>query len=277
MPNNYYAEKIVLVTGGGSGIGRELCLKLAKAGATIICTDIDPDSAALTISLIEDTTKGVAGKLDVTQLAEFENVIEEAITKYGRLDLIFNNAGIAISGEIRDITADEWKKVMDVNFFGVINGSQTAYRYMLKQGFGQIVNIASAAGLIDYLALMAPYSVSKHAVVNYTKILRTEAKKLGIKANVVCPGFIGTSIGTNAIVANARQSWNDHAIEMVAKGISVDKAAGCILQGVAKNKEIIVFPFEARIIYLVTRLFKGLFRKAMQKQVKDFRANYRVS
>jgi NAD(P)-dependent dehydrogenase (short-subunit alcohol dehydrogenase family) len=277
MFNNYYADKIVLITGGGSGIGRELCLKLAEAGATIICTDIDPDSAALTISSIADTSKVVARKLNVTQLAEFENVIEETITRYGRLDLIFNNAGIAISGELRDITVEEWKKVMDINFFGVINGSQTAYRHMLKQGSGQIVNIASAAGLIDYLALMAPYSVSKHAVVNYTKILRTEAKKLGIKANVVCPGFIGTSIGANAIVANARPSWNDYAIEMVAKGISVDKAASCILKGVAKNKETIIFPFEARVIYLVTRLFKGLFRKVMQKQIKDFRANYRVS
>jgi NAD(P)-dependent dehydrogenase (short-subunit alcohol dehydrogenase family) len=276
MYNNYYRNKVALVTGGGSGIGRGLCIKLAEAGATVICADIDHQKAAETSSIIGQS-KIIAKKLDVAQLTEFENVIADIIAQYGRFDLIFNNAGIAVSGEIRDIAVNDWKKIIDINFFGVLNGSQTAYRHMLKQGSGQIVNIASAAGLIDYLALMAPYSVTKHAVVNYSKILRIEARKLGIMANVVCPGFINTSIGDNAIALGAKQSWKEYAIKMVSKGISIDNAADHILEGVKSNKGIIIFPFEVRIIVLFTRFFGSIYKMIMQKQVKDFRKNYRIN
>jgi NAD(P)-dependent dehydrogenase (short-subunit alcohol dehydrogenase family) len=276
MYNNYYHNKIALVTGGGSGIGRGLCKRLAEAGATVICTDIDQPKAVETSSVIGDG-KIIAKKLDVAQLAEFENVIEEVIARYGRLDLIFNNAGIAIAGEIRDIPASDWKKIMDINFFGVLNGANTAYKHMLKQGSGQIVNIASAAGLIDQLALMAPYSVTKHAVVNYTKILSLEAKELGIKVNVVCPGFISTSIGNNAMAPGAKQNWKDYSVKMVSKGISIEKASDHILKGVKSNIRVIIFPFEVRVIVLFTRLFGSVYRMIMQKQVKDFRKNYRLN
>jgi NAD(P)-dependent dehydrogenase (short-subunit alcohol dehydrogenase family) len=275
MYNNYFENKIVLVTGGGSGIGRGLCLGLSVAGATVICTDIDTDSAAETVSLAGKNNIN-ALKLDVTQLADVESTITSIIAQYGRLDLIFNNAGIAVSGEMRDLSMDDWKKIIDINFYGVLYGSQTAYRYMLKQGTGQIVNMASAAGLVDYLALMAPYSVTKHAVVNYTKILRLEAKALGIKVNAVCPGFISTSIGKNAMLANSNQSWRDNTINMAAKGISVDKAIHHILKGVAANKEVIIFPFLIKIAYLLTRLFKGLYKMLIRKTLKNYRRDYRV-
>jgi len=275
MYNNYFQNKIVLVTGGGSGIGRGLCLKLSADGATVICTDIDPGKAAETVAL-SGQDNITALKLDVTQLADVESTFAGIVTRYGRLDLIFNNAGIAISGEMRDLSIADWKKIIDVNFYGVLYGSQTAYGYMLKQGAGQIVNMASAAGLVDYLALMAPYSVTKHAVVNYTKILRLEAKALGIKVNVVCPGFISTSIGKNAILANSNQSWRDNTINMAAKGISVDKAVNHILKGVAANKEVIIFPFLIKTTSLLTRLFKGLYKMLIFKVVKNYRKDYRV-
>lgn len=276
MYNEYYLNKIVLVTGGGSGIGRGLTAKLAEAGAIVICTDIDLAKADDTVSGIANG-KAVSKKLDVSELPEFQKVIAEAITHYGKLDLFFNNAGIAVSGEIRDITVADWKKIMDVNFFGVLHGSQLAYQYMSKQGSGQIVNIASAAGLINYLALMAPYSVTKHAVVNYTEILRVEAKELGIKANVVCPGFISTSIGINSMAPNAAKAWNDLANRMVENGINVDKAVDLILKGVERNKGVIIFPFNVRIMVLFSRLFGGIVRMIMHKQIKEFRTNYRIN
>ncbi|TWI94833.1 NADP-dependent 3-hydroxy acid dehydrogenase YdfG [Mucilaginibacter frigoritolerans] len=236
MYNNYFHNKVVLITGAGSGIGRGLCLQLATEGAIVFCTDIDIAKAIETESMAINGNI-IAQKLDVAIITEFENIVTEIVNRHGRLDLIFNNAGIAVSGEIRDIDIEQWKKIVDINFYGVLNGSLTAYRQMLKQGSGQIVNIASAAGLIDYLALMAPYSVTKHAIVNYTKILRIEAKKLGVKANVVCPGFISTSIGENAINPHANTKWNEHAINEVAKGITIQKAVHHILKGVAANTE----------------------------------------
>jgi NAD(P)-dependent dehydrogenase (short-subunit alcohol dehydrogenase family) len=275
MYNNYFQHKIVLVTGGGSGIGRGLCLQLAAKGAIVFCTDIDVAKATETVSMAL-TDKVIAQRLDVTVIADFENAIAEIVSRHDRIDLIFNNAGIAISDEIRDIAIEQWRKIIDINFYGVLNGSQTAYRQMLKQGSGQIVNIASAAGLIDYLALMAPYSVTKHAVVNYTKILRLETKKLSIKANVVCPGFICTAIGENAINPNANPAWNEYAINEVAKGIPIEKAVDHILKGVAANREIIIFPLEAKMIYCFTQLFTALYKIAMQKLVKNYRKKYRL-
>jgi NAD(P)-dependent dehydrogenase (short-subunit alcohol dehydrogenase family) len=275
MYNSYFNNKIVLVTGGGSGIGRGLCLRLATEGAIVFCTDIGLTKASETVSLTVND-KITAQKLDVTSITEFENIIAEIVNQHGRLDMIFNNAGIAVSGELRDIDIAQWKKIIDINFYGVLNGSQTAYRQMLKQGSGQIINIASAAGLVDYLGLMAPYSVTKHAVVNYTKILRLEAKALGVKASVVCPGFISTSIGANAINPNANKEWGDYAIDLVAKGIGVEKAVGQILRGTATNKEVIIFPLQAKIIYHFTQWFSGLYKMAMQKVVKDYRKKYRL-
>ncbi len=275
MYNNYFKNKIALITGGGSGIGRGLCRQLDAAGATAICTDINLTHATETISML--SSKAEVRLLDVTDDSDIAGVIEDIVKKHGRLDLIFNNAGLAISGELRDISMTDWRKLMDVNFYGVLYGSQAAYQVMLKQGNGQIVNIASAAGLVDDLALLAPYSVSKHAVVNYTHILRLEAEELGIKANVVCPGFISTSIGENATDANAKPGWRQKSKDMVAKGVTVESAANSILKGVAANKRNIVFPGETRAINGFAAMFGGLFRRGMKRSIKDFRQNYRIN
>ena len=274
MYQQYFENKIALITGGGSGIGRALCQQLAHAGATVICTDINQERAAETVKTISD--KGEAWFLDVTDEASITALIDKVVSKYGRLDLIFNNAGIAVSGELRDIKLSYWKKLMDINFFGVLYGSQAAYQVMLKQGSGHIVNTASAAGLADGLALMAPYSVSKHAVVDYTHILRIEAKALGVKASVVCPGFVDTAIGDSAVEANAKPYWKNKAQEALKKGLSADKAAITILKGVAANKETIVFPRAIKIAMRIDRILGGVVKKMMQKELADFRANYRL-
>ena len=275
MYNNYFKDKIALITGGGSGIGRGLCRQLDAAGAIVICTDIDLAHATETVGIL--SSKAEARQLDVTVESAIGDVVKDIVKKHDRLDLIFNNAGLAISGELRDIPITDWKKLMNVNFYGVLYGSQAAYKVMLKQGNGQIVNIASAAGLVDDLALLAPYSVSKHAVVNYTHILRLESEDLGIKANVVCPGFISTSIGENATDVNAKSGWHQKTRDIVAKGISVESAANSILKGVAANKRTIVFPGQTSAINGFASMFGGLFRRGMKKSIQDFRQNYRIN
>ncbi len=276
MYNNYYQSQIALVTGGGSGIGRGLCIRLAQAGATVICTDININIASETVTLIANKS-AEARKLDVTNLTEFEAVIGEIVARHGKIDVMFNNAGIAINGELRDIQSSDWRQIIDVNVYGVVNGSQIAYKQMLKQGFGQIVNTASAAGLVEDLALMGPYSLTKHSVVNYTRILRLEAMELGIKASVVCPGFVNTSIGVNSVARNASKAWEDYSIKLINKGMSADEAADIILGGVQRNKAVIAFPASTKSIVLFARLFRGIFRAGMQKQLKEFRAKYRIN
>jgi NAD(P)-dependent dehydrogenase (short-subunit alcohol dehydrogenase family) len=274
--HDHYKNKTALVTGGGSGIGRALCLELAKAGAIVICTDINETAANETATLTERGSI-TAKQLDVSQLIAFEEIISGTIAQYGRLDIIFNNAGIAVSGEMRDVSPAQWKKIFDINFFGVLYGSQTAYGYMVKQGGGQIVNIASLAGLINDMVLLAPYSVTKHAVVSYSRSLRLEAKGLGVKVNVVCPGYIRTAIAVNGVMANTNDAWNESAKETIAvKGIGPEKAVRYMLEKVAANKGIIVFPFVYKLLLLASVLFKGPYKLFAGKYMERYRKKYRV-
>ena len=271
--HNYFVDKIAIVTGGGSGIGRALCLKLAAAGAQVICADIDLQRAEQTVELIRNAATLV--KLDVSVSIDVEAALNSVATQFGRIDLIFNNAGIAVTGELRDLAITDFEKVMSVNFYGVLYGSQAACKLMLRQGHGQIVNTASAAGLIDGVPLLAPYSVSKHAVVSYTKILRTEAKALGIKVSVVCPGMVDTAIVADTRYVNALQRMKDYSIAELAKGISADKAADHILRGVAANKGVIIFPAKMKIAVFLSRLFKAPVRAVMGRMVAIYRKQYR--
>jgi len=278
MYNNYYLHKIILVTGGGSGMGRALCQKLAEIGATVICTDINTQNADETVAMITRNGKNaIARKLDVAQLPDFEEVIGDIVKEHGRIDMIFNNAGIAITGELRDISIDQWKKVLDINFYGVLYGSQVAYQHMIKQGSGHIVNTSSLAGVVAYIPLITPYSVSKHAVVNYTRCLRQEAKLFNIKASIVCPGLIDTPIIGSLPAVNADPSWNRDSIKQFEPGISAGEAANYILKGVAQNKEIILFPQMARTIFLFARYIKTGYLKMALKELKRFRSNYRFN
>lgn len=278
MYNNYYLHKIILITGGGSGMGRALCKKLAEIGATVICTDINTQNADETVAMIMRNGKNaVARKLDVAQLPDFEEVIGDIVKEHGRIDMIFNNAGVAITGELRDISIDQWKKVLDINFYGVLYGSQVAYQYMIKQGSGHIINTSSLAGLVAFIPLITPYSVSKHAVVNYTRCLRQEAKLFNIKASIVCPGLIDTPIIGSLPAVNADPSWNRDSIKQFEPGISAEDAANYILKGVAQNKEVILFPQMARTIFLFARYLKTGYLKMALKELKKFRSNYRFN
>jgi NAD(P)-dependent dehydrogenase (short-subunit alcohol dehydrogenase family) len=278
MYDKYYANKIILVTGGGSGMGRALCEKLAEIGATVICTDINTQNAGETVATIAQSGKNaVARKLDVAQLSDFEDVMADIVKEHGRIDMIFNNAGIGITGELRDISIDQWKKVLDINFYGVLYGSQVAYQYMIKQGSGHIVNTSSLAGLVAYIPLITPYSVSKHAVVNYARCLRQEAKLFNIKASIVCPGLIDTPIINSLPAVNANPSWNRDSIKQFEPGISAANAAHYILKGVAQNKEIILFPQMARTIFLFARYLKAAYLKVALKEMKKFRESYRIN
>jgi NAD(P)-dependent dehydrogenase (short-subunit alcohol dehydrogenase family) len=275
MYHNYYKDKTVLITGGGSGIGRALSLELAAAGAIVICTDVDENKAKETAGSAGNNNI-VTQKLDVTRQDDFERVVNWAISTYGHLDIIFNNAGIALSGELRDMSPEQWKKIVDINLLGVIYGSQTAYYQMLKQGAGQIVNIASLAGLINDMVLLAPYSTTKHAVVSYSRSLRLEAKQLGIKVNVICPGYIRTQIAINGATANTNDAWDENARETIAdKGIGPEKAARYMLEKVAKNKGIIVFPFVYKWLLWGSIVFRGFYRMGIQRYLKTYREKYR--
>jgi NAD(P)-dependent dehydrogenase (short-subunit alcohol dehydrogenase family) len=248
-------QKVAIVTGGGSGIGEALCLELARRGARVVVADINGDDGGrVATAIVKDGGRATATHVDVSREMDLSRLVEQTAADYGRLDYLFNNAGIAIFGDARDLTLDHWRRVLDVDLYGVLHGMRAAYPIMARQGFGHIVNTSSAAAFLPDPG-DAPYCTAKHAVVGLSLSLRLEGADLGVKVSVVCPGVVRTSIFENVVVVNVPR---EHAVRVPAKMIESAQAAHAILDGVARNQAMIVFPASARWVRRVYRLFPGV-------------------
>ena len=160
-----FKNKTAIITGGASGIGRAVGEKMARRGAVVILADRNAEMAGETARAI--TARGgraAAAELDVTNAQAFADLINKTAEQHGRCDYLFNNAGVNIAAEARDLTLDDWNLIIDVSLRGAIHGIHAVYPLMIKQGSGHIVNTASIAGLSPF-PLSAPYSAAKSAVV----------------------------------------------------------------------------------------------------------------
>ena len=249
---NYYKDGVAIVTGGASGIGRSLCEELGRYGAKVIVADINELGANKIVQSIESSGgTAEAVKLDVSKQKDVEAVIKKTADQYGRLDFIFNNAGIAIIGELRDMDMEKWDRIIAINLMSVIYGTDAAYKIMLKQGHGHIVNISSLAGLVPFVGSNA-YGVTKHGVYGLSRGLRTEAAGLGIRVSVVCPGAIKTNLNDTATML---KMTNDEFFGLMKfEPMSSGKAAKIILKRVSKNRGIIVLTVTAHILWWINRI-----------------------
>jgi NAD(P)-dependent dehydrogenase (short-subunit alcohol dehydrogenase family) len=250
-----YRDRTAIVTGAASGIGRAVCEGLVRHGARVVLADMDEE-------LLKETAASLAGMggevkaatLDVRDFEAVKRLVDDTVAERGRLDYIFNNAGIAVAGEAHEHPISAWRRVVDTNLYGVINGVAAAYPVMVKQGSGHIVNTASTAGLVP-IAGEISYVTSKFGVVGLSGALRMEGAMHGVKVSVICPGFIRTPIYDNAELINMDR---EAALRMIPKGYDVDKAARIILADVARNRAVIVPPRPARAIWWLHRLAPGL-------------------
>ena len=265
-----FKDKVCIITGAGSGIGRGLATALAAEGAIVEVSDRDGTTAAETAELINQggSGKAFATTLDVTAAEAVTLYVNEVAERHGKLDLIINNAGIAIAGDARDLELDHWRRVVDVNLMGVIYGADAAYKIMARQGFGHIVNISSLSGLIPFPSNV-PYGTTKHAVVGLSLGLRAEGEALGVRVSAVCPGFIESNIYTASEAVNVTSEALDQ--DLPFKKVPTDVAAQNILKGIEKNTAIIVFPGYARTIWRLFRLSASLVEKTGQQFIRDFR------
>jgi len=198
-------DKIALVTGAGTGIGKAIALTLCSEGAKVVVTDIDLESAKKTAEEITDRGGEVmALKMDVTKKEEIENARIAALKRFNRIDILVNNAGVSTMNWAVDLTEEEWDYNMNVNAKGVFLCSQVFVKQMIRQGSGgKVVNVASMAGKRGAI-LLAHYCASKSAVIGFTKALALEVASYKINVNAVCPGFVMTSMQERELQWEAR-------------------------------------------------------------------------
>lgn len=252
----YYQDAVAIVTGGASGIGAALTAELVKRGATVIIADLQDDLAGeVARSVSTNAGRAEARHLDVTSAEDVGALVDEVFSTYGRLDFIFNNAGIGIQGEAQEHTPEDWTRTIDINLNGVIYGIAAAYPRMIDQGFGHIVNTASAAGLIP-LPLSAAYTATKHGVVGLSRALRIEGEVYGVRTSVVCPGFIRTPILTGGKYGRVIADIDPKLREEAAKDIPAlepEELARRVLDRLSRNHAIIIEPFSISVICFLDR------------------------
>jgi 3-oxoacyl-[acyl-carrier protein] reductase len=184
--------KVALVTGGAQGIGKAVALMLARHGADLIVADVNLEKAAETAKEVEASGRGaMAVNVDVTRLSDVEKMVESAVGRFGKIDILINNAGIARDKLILRMTEEDWDAVLDVNLKGTFNCTKAVIRQMSKQRSGKIVNIASVVGEMGN-AGQANYSASKAGVIGLTKTIAREFAQRGINVNAIAPGYIQT-------------------------------------------------------------------------------------
>jgi len=273
-----FTGKIALVTGSASGIGQGLADALAGEGAKVIATDINLERLETNFRFQNRSGNSVrVGRLDVTDYGAFEKVIDDVVSREGRLDYIFNNAGIAIAGDLRDLTIEHWRPVLDVNLNGVLYGSLLAYRQMVKQGFGHIVNLSSIEGLIPF-PTTASYVTSKFAVMGLSQSLYVEGADLGVKVSVVCPGFVRTAIfDVSPMINMSREEWLKANARWERFAVTPEKCAEIILKGVAKGKTIIMVTGLAQVMWRLARLHPSFLLKFIRKDFAKWRRKVRLS
>ena len=267
--------KIAFVTGGASGIGAALTTKLVDRDAEVWIADrqIGP-AQELAQRLNSRGGKAHAIELDVRNYSSFERAVAEAVQQSGRIDYLFNNAGIGVAGEVDSYTLDDWNDVFDVNLRGVVHGIQAVYPIMIGQRSGHIVNTASLAGLITTVG-QASYTATKHAVVATSKTLRLEAERHGVQVSVLCPGAVRTPILTGGQYGRKMTGVSDEEVLKFwerTRPMAPEMFAERALRAVLRGDAIIVVPARWKAFWYLERLSPALsmrVAKVLLKRVRE--------
>jgi NAD(P)-dependent dehydrogenase (short-subunit alcohol dehydrogenase family) len=258
---NVYYGATAIVTGGASGIGLAIARELAGMGCEVVIADIQGDLARKAAAEISRGPRKVAAvKVDVTDHEAVANLVRDTVKRTGRLDFMFNNAGIAIGGDASRYTIKDWNSIIDINLYGVINGIQAAYPQMIRQGRGHIINTASIAGLMPSTGMIG-YTTTKHAIVGLSKALRAESSSKGIRVSVLCPGAVRTPILTGGRYGKVLFKASETKILQMwerLKPISPEVLARKALAAIGRNQAVIIIPSWWKLVWVIDKISTSL-------------------
>ncbi len=279
-------SRVVIVTGGASGIGRALGVALVRRGDRVVLADVDGAAAAEVAEQLDAAGPGAAtaAAVDVREADAVTALVGGTAERHGRLDLLFNNAGVGIGGPAEELAPAHWDRTLDVNLRGVLHGVQAGYPLMLRQGHGHIVNTASLAGLLPTPG-SAPYATTKWAVVGLSLSLRVEGAARGVRVSVVCPGGVDTPILDKGVPADLPRVPSTEGLDARAvitrysggRLYSADALAADVLRGVDRNRPVIVAPRQARVLWRLMRLSPSLTMRMQAAMVARGLQDGRVS
>ncbi len=271
-----FAGKVAAVTGAGSGIGQALAIELARSGAKLAISDVDTEGLAVTEERLKAIGAPVkADRLDVTEREAFSAYADAVVAHFGTVNQIYNNAGIAFAGDVEASHFKDIERVMDVDFWGVVNGTKVFLPHLIASGDGHVVNVSSIFGLFSVPG-QAAYNSAKFAVRGFTEALRQEMALAGHPVKVTCvhPGGIKTAIARNMETVEGLDKVElAQTFDKKLASTSPQKAARIILEAVRKNKARVLVGPDATALDLIVRAtgsgYQRLFSTVMSRMVPN--------
>jgi NADP-dependent 3-hydroxy acid dehydrogenase YdfG len=257
-------EKVVVITGAGSGIGRALALNAARRGARLALSDVDEVGLAETARLT-GLAKVRTDRLDVRDRVAVTAYAKSVANEFGAVNVVINNAGVALTGNVTDLTYADFEWIVDIDFWGVVHGTKEFLPYLIAGGDGHIVNISSLFGLLSIPGQSA-YNAAKFAVRGFTEALRQEMLIAGHPVQVSCvhPGGVKTSIARNARATEGEdQAALAEFFDRTLAKTTADKAAEVIISGVLHNRPKIVVGPDAKFLDLFVRLLGARYQRVV--------------